>query len=99
MIWLWRKDSNLRMAALTVRCLTSLATPQKNDEGDKGEIVKRAAVDDTVTSMRITSFPVAVSLSLLPFSIVTWLREQESNLPNVAYETTEPPLLYSRISI
>src|SRR5437660_3427827 len=28
-IWLWRKDSNLRMAALTVRCLTNLATPQK----------------------------------------------------------------------
>lgn len=27
--WLWRKDSNLRMAALTVRCLTSLATPQE----------------------------------------------------------------------
>src|SRR6266849_863966 len=27
--WLWRKDSNLRMAALTVRCLTNLATPQK----------------------------------------------------------------------
>ncbi len=27
-IWLWRKDSNLRMAALTVRCLTNLATPQ-----------------------------------------------------------------------
>jgi hypothetical protein len=26
--WLWRKDSNLRMAALTVRCLTNLATPQ-----------------------------------------------------------------------
>src|SRR6266542_1436150 len=30
MIWLWRKDSNLRMAALTVRCFTSLATPQEN---------------------------------------------------------------------
>src|SRR5881296_2176048 len=29
MNWLWRKDSNLRMAALTVRCLTNLATPQK----------------------------------------------------------------------
>src|ERR671918_1371505 len=28
-VWLWRKDSNLRMAALTVRCLTSLATPQE----------------------------------------------------------------------
>src|SRR5204863_1942415 len=28
--WPWRKDSNLRMAALTVRCLTNLATPQKN---------------------------------------------------------------------
>src|SRR5258708_10275844 len=28
--WLWRKDSNLRMAALTVRCLTNLATPQKH---------------------------------------------------------------------
>src|SRR6266540_6513815 len=27
--WLWRKDSNRRMAALTVRCLTNLATPQK----------------------------------------------------------------------
>jgi hypothetical protein len=32
--WLWRKDSNLRMAALTVRCLTSLATPQQED-GEK----------------------------------------------------------------
>ena len=31
MFWLWRKDSNLRMAALTVRCLTNLATPQKED--------------------------------------------------------------------
>ena len=30
MIWLWRKDSNLRMAAVTVRCLTDLATPQEN---------------------------------------------------------------------
>jgi hypothetical protein len=29
MTWLWRKDSNLRMAALTVRCLTNLATPQE----------------------------------------------------------------------
>src|SRR2546423_2563104 len=29
MNWLWRKDSNLRMAALTVRCLTNLATPQE----------------------------------------------------------------------
>ena len=26
--WLWRKDSNLRMAALKVRFLTNLATPQ-----------------------------------------------------------------------
>ncbi len=43
------------MAALTVRCLTSLATPQRN-----------------------------------------WSREQESNLPVLAYETSEPPLLYSR---
>ena len=59
MIWLWRKDSNLRMAALTVRCLTSLATPQKNDEGEKGKMMKRAAVGDKVTNMRITSFPVA----------------------------------------
>src|SRR6266487_6773904 len=32
-IWLWRKDSNLRMAALTVRGLTNLATPQKNGCG------------------------------------------------------------------
>src|SRR5947208_11495004 len=31
MNWLWRKDSNLRMAALTVRCLTNLATPQEMD--------------------------------------------------------------------
>src|SRR2546421_1718602 len=43
------------MAALTMRCLTSLATPQRN-----------------------------------------WLREQESNLPMLAYETSKPPLLYSR---
>jgi hypothetical protein len=27
--WLWRKDSNLRMAGLTIRCLTNLATPQE----------------------------------------------------------------------
>ncbi len=31
--WLWRKDSNLRMAALTVRCLTNLATPQSGGYG------------------------------------------------------------------
>src|SRR3977135_2941940 len=29
MTWLWRKDSNLRMAALTGRFLTNVATPQK----------------------------------------------------------------------
>ena len=34
MIWLWRKDSNLRVAALTVRCLTNLATPQYPRQGD-----------------------------------------------------------------
>ena len=33
MFWLWRKDSNLRMAALTVRCLTNLATPQSGGYG------------------------------------------------------------------
>ena len=43
------------IAGLTIRCLTSLATPQKN-----------------------------------------WLREQESNLRLLAYETNELPLLYSR---
>ena len=43
------------VAGLTVRCLASLATPQKN-----------------------------------------WLREQESNLRWLAYETNELPLLYSR---
>ena len=37
--WLWRKDSNLRMAALTVRCLTNLATPQETGCG--GEIRTR----------------------------------------------------------
>jgi len=57
-VWLWRKDSNLRMAALTVRCLTSLATPQRN-----------------------------------------WLRKQQSNLPLLAYETSEPPLLYPRVML
>jgi hypothetical protein len=31
--WLWRKGSNLRIAALTVRCLTNLATPQKTESG------------------------------------------------------------------
>ena len=31
--WLWRKDSNPRMAALTVRCLTNLATPQSGGCG------------------------------------------------------------------
>ncbi len=46
------------MAALTVQCLTSLATPQRR-----------------------------------------WLREQESNLPVLAYETSEPPLLYSRENV
>ena len=45
------------VAGLTIRCLTSLATPQKN-----------------------------------------WLREQESNLPVLVYETNEPPLLYSASS-
>ena len=37
-------------------------------------------------------------LSRSPLSSVSviWLREQESNLPVVAYETSEPPLLYSR---
>jgi hypothetical protein len=68
--------------------------------GKKGEMVKRGAVDDNVTDIWITSFPVACFSFPFPFlSIVTWLREQESNLPNMAYETTEPPLLYSRISI
>jgi hypothetical protein len=28
-----------------------------------------------------------------------WLREQESNLPILAYETSEPPLLYSRVDL
>ena len=35
------------------------------------------------------AFPLA-SVSLI------WLWEQESNLPVVGYETSEPPLLYSR---
>ena len=28
-LWLWGQDSNLRVAALTVRCLPNLATPEK----------------------------------------------------------------------
>jgi hypothetical protein len=28
-----------------------------------------------------------------------WLREQELNLPVLAYETSEPPLLYSRVKV
>ena len=27
----------------------------------------------------------------------SWLREQELNLPVLVYETSEPPLLYSRV--
>lgn len=46
------------MAGVTIRCLTCLATPQKN-----------------------------------------WLREKELNLPVLAYETSEPPLLYSRVKV
>lgn len=32
----------------------------------------------------------------LGYATKKWLREQESNLPVLAYETYEPPLLYSR---
>ena len=32
----------------------------------------------------------------LGYATRNWLREQESNLPILAYETNEPPLLYSR---
>jgi hypothetical protein len=32
---LWRKDSNLRMVALTMRCLTNLATPQNGTDAQR----------------------------------------------------------------
>ena len=35
----------------------------------------------------------------LGYATINWLREQESNLPVLAYETNEPPLLYSRVNI
>ena len=34
----------------------------------------------------------------LGYATKNWLREQELNLPVLAYETSEPPLLYSRVS-
>ena len=34
----------------------------------------------------------------LGYATRNWLREQELNLPVLAYETSEPPLLYSRVN-
>ena len=34
----------------------------------------------------------------LGYATTKWMREQESNLPMLAYETSEPPLLYSRVN-
>ena len=36
---------------------------------------------------------------LLGYATKNWLREQELNLPVLAYETSEPPLLYSRVKV
>ena len=35
----------------------------------------------------------------LGYATKNWLREQELNLPVLAYETSEPPLLYSRVML
>ena len=35
----------------------------------------------------------------LGYATKKWLREQELNLPVLAYETSEPPLLYSRVML
>jgi hypothetical protein len=35
----------------------------------------------------------------LGYATKNWLREQELNLPVLAYETSEPPLLYSRVKV
>ena len=35
----------------------------------------------------------------LGYATKNWLREQELNLPVLAYETSEPPLLYSRVEV
>ena len=35
----------------------------------------------------------------LGYATMNWLREQELNLPVLAYETSEPPLLYSRVML
>ena len=35
----------------------------------------------------------------LGYATKNWLREQELNLPILAYETSEPPLLYSRVEV
>ena len=35
----------------------------------------------------------------LGYATKNWLREQELNLPVLAYETSEPPLLYSRVEL
>ncbi len=77
MIWLWRKDSNLRMAALTVRCLTSLATPQENCYGTASgseRIIDSALV---VTSARYR----------LRFCN-NWLRRRDSNSHHLVYKTS-----------
>ena len=37
-------------------------------------------------------------LTKLGYATKNWLREQEFNLPVLAYETSEPPLLYSRVN-
>jgi hypothetical protein len=45
MIWLWRKGSNLRMAALTMRCLTTwLRHKNTKMKGDFTQIVAHALV-------------------------------------------------------
>ncbi len=35
----------------------------------------------------------------LGYATKNWLREQELNLPVLVYETSEPPLLYSRVKV
>ena len=44
--WLWRKDSNLRMAGLTIRCLTNLATPQRMAAATRLELVSTRLQDE-----------------------------------------------------
>jgi hypothetical protein len=55
--------------------------------------------DETGCGGRIRTFADRIN-SAVPYRLATpqkWWREQELNLPVLAYETTEPPLLYPRV--